>query len=236
MKVFLINLAKDTERLAVADAQLKRLGVDYERFDAVYAKALSNEKLDGGVNHFRWWCAVGRPVRAGEIGCAMSHYAIYTQIEDYACVLEDDVILDDRFSEVLNFVEKNIDCSKPQVFLLSDHTPFTSNAVNNDTPRICRCPEDMYTEGYVITRKAADALSKANWPMQCPCDWWGRWARHGIIELYHAYPTVCRQDQTQYASATVDGDTFRVSELPVHKWCWHKAKRLIGKTMDYLLK
>ena len=60
MKVYLINLDSETERLAAADAQLKRLGVEYERFPAVRGSALTKGERDVAVNGFRWWCAVGR--------------------------------------------------------------------------------------------------------------------------------------------------------------------------------
>ena len=233
MKVYLINLDKDKERLAAADAQLKRIGVAYERASAVYAKELPREELDVAVNKFRWWCAVGRPVRVGEIGCAMSHYMIYRKMTEPVCVLEDDVILDDRFSEVLDFVERKIDRARSQVILLSNHTRHIPNIPN--LPNLQTSHSDMFTEGYVLTPLAAQALLKANWPMQVPCDHWGRWVGRGIIELYHAFPTVCRQDQSQYTSGTVDKGCFRVTGLGPIAWCFHKFKRLIGKSLDSML-
>lgn len=233
MKVYLVNLDKDKERLAAADAQLKRLGVAYERVSAVYAKELPQEELEAAVNKFRWMCAMGRPVRAGEIGCAMSHYAIYRKVTEPVCVLEDDVILDDRFAEVLAYVEQHIDLARPQVILFSNHTKRIPNLPN--LPNLQTCTSDMYTEGYVITPSAAQVLLKANWPMQVPCDHWGRWVGRGLIELYHAFPTVCRQDQAQYESGTVDKGCFRVSELGPVAWAWHKAKRLVGKALDRML-
>ena len=233
MKVYLINLDKDKVRLAEADAQLKRIGVAYERVSAVYAKELPKEELNGAVNKFRWWCAMGRPVMVGEIGCAMSHYSIYRQMTEPVCVLEDDVVLDDRFPEVLAYVEQHIDPARPQVILLSNHTRYLPNLPN--LANLQTSTSDMYTEGYVLTPLAAKAILKANWPLQAPCDHWGRWARRGLIELYHAFPTVCRQDQTQYASGTVSKGCFRVSELGPTAWCLHKFKRLIGKTIDRTL-
>lgn len=228
MKVYLINLDKDKERLAAADAQLTRLGVAYERVRAVYAKELSQAELDAAVNKRRWKLAVGRPVRAGEIGCAMSHYMVYREMTEPVCMLEDDVILDERFQAVLKTVDQWIDPNRPQVVLLSNHTREIGSG-------IVRTQGDMYTEGYVITPSAAQALLKANWPMQVPCDHWGRWVGRGLIELYHAFPTVCRQDQAQYESGTVDKGCFRVSELGPVAWAWHKAKRLMGKTLDRML-
>ena len=77
MKVFLINLDRDQERLKAADAQLKALGVEYEWIPAVYGKSLSQEEKQRKVNRFRWWCAVGRSMTDGELGCALSHAAVY---------------------------------------------------------------------------------------------------------------------------------------------------------------
>ena len=233
MNVFLINLDKDVERLKSADAQLARLGVEYKRVSAVYAKELPSEEKRKSVNAFRWWCAVGRPVRDGEIGCALSHYGIYKAMTSSpVCILEDDVILDSRFKEVLTYVEHQIDTTRSQVVLLSNHT---KSGVNADGVSLRCATADMYTEGYVITPKAAQALIRANLPLQCPCDWWGRWVKRGIIELYHAFPTVCRQDQTQYESGTVEKGCFRVDDLPVIKFLVHKASRLVGKTIDKVL-
>lgn len=233
MKVLLINLEKDTDRLAAADRQLKRLGVAYERFPAVYAKDLPQDELAKSVNRFRWWCAIGRPVMVGEIGCAMSHYSIYRQMAEPTCVLEDDVVLDDRFPEVLAHVERHIDSTRPQVILLSNHTRYIPNLPS--IPNLQASTSDMYAEGYVLTPLAANAILKANWPLQAPCDHWGRWAKRGVIELYHAFPTVCRQDQTQYESGTVANGCFRVSELSVPMYVFHKSKRIIGKIIDNVL-
>ena len=65
MKVFLVNLDKNPERLAAADAQLRKLGVEYERFPAVYGADLPKAEKRQAVNRFRWWCAVGRPSGGG---------------------------------------------------------------------------------------------------------------------------------------------------------------------------
>ena len=237
MKIFVINLDDETERMAAVDSQLCNFGLQYFRISAVDARKQSEAWLTASVNHFRWWCIVGRPIRIGEIGCAMSHYAIYKKMQQddlkVACVLEDDVILDEKFSAALEFVERNADASRPQVFLLSNHT--TGVIDDNADCHIVACRSDMYTEGYVITRTAAKALLGANIPMQTPCDWWGRWVKQRIIELYHVFPTVCRQDQTQYVSGTVDANSFNVKNLSLPRFCLHKTLRVVGKLIDLTL-
>lgn len=228
MKVVLINLEKDQDRLRAADAQLKALGVDYERISAVYGKTIAPEARDRKVDRFRWWCAVGRPYTSGEVGCALSHFKAWESCETAVCVLEDDVILAPEFPAVLERVGKWINPAKPQVVLLSNHSGETGEGV-------CRSGGDMYTEGYVITHAAVKALRTSNNPLQTPCDWWGRWARRGVIELYHAFPTVCSQNQSQYESGTVQPGCLRVSELSLLAFAWHKLKRLVGKVLDRVL-
>ena len=236
MKVYLINLDKDVERLSAADVQLRRLGVDYERVSAIYARDLTTEEKLRAVNRFRWRCATGLTVRDGEIGCALSHYGIYRRIVEQnepACVLEDDVILDKKFKTVLRFVAEQLDITRPMVVLLSNHT---RKAILSETsPALVRAVADQYAEGYVMTPKAATALLKANWPLQVPCDHWGRWAKQGVIELYHANPTVCTQDQKQYASGTVGAAVTWASDMPFGQRMVYKFKRLLGLSYDKLL-
>lgn len=249
MKVFLINLDRDQERLRAADAQLKALGVAYERMPAVNGKELSREEKRSKVNRFRWWCAVGRPMTDGELGCALSHQKVYHRmVEDglpMACVLEDDVVLDVRFKAVLDALERRLDVAKPQVALLSNHSSPDGQLGDGyngfqSPPEVTELSlepvdADMFTEGYVVTQAGAAALLRANEPVITCCDWWGRWRRLGLIELYHAFPTVCRQNKAGYASHTTVGMMQPVKDLP---FLWRmicKFKRLIGKSLDRLM-
>ena len=77
MKTFVINLAKNNDRMLIMHAQLKRLGIKYERVDALYGKDMDSESKCRAVRTFRWHCAIGRRARDSEIGCALSHYKIY---------------------------------------------------------------------------------------------------------------------------------------------------------------
>lgn len=230
MKVFVINLDKDKDRMASVDAQLRKLGVDYERVSGVYAKEMSEVEQNRAVNRFRWWCAIGRPIISAEIGCALSHYNIYRSMKfgDAVCILEDDVMLADDFPIRLKEVESFVDYRKPQVIMLSSHNRPQSGT------GIVRSRSAMCTDAYVITQPAAKALIKANLPMQVPCDHWWRWERKGLIELYHALPTTVSQNQSQFGTST-QANADDVSKYPPLKWCLHKAKRVVGKAIDLCL-
>ena len=232
MKVFLINLDRESERLKFADDQLRRSGVAYERIPAVYGKLLSEEEKTASVNKFRCWCAYGQMLRDGEIGCGLSHCGIYRKMInenlDAVCVLEDDVILEENFKKQLEYAFENIDKSRPQVFLLSNHTQETS-----EIQEIRKTRTDMFAEGYVITRPAAELLLKVNFPMIVPCDHWGRWVKYYGLELFHAFPAVCSQNKQDFSSGTLDNTVKDVSKMSLIAWCFRKFKRLIGCIIDW---
>lgn len=205
MHVFVINLDKDKERLSIVSQRLKELGVSYERVAGINANEMTENERRDAVNKFRFWCVVGRQCRAGEIGCAMAHKKVYQQMCEQgisvACILEDDVVLDDRFPEILYYIERNMnmkDC-RPQVYLLSNHT---KKEYKDLTLRIVSINNDMYAEGYVLNSKGAKLLSRINYPMEAPCDWWGRWSHVYGLELNHVIPAACTQDTTRFASNT----------------------------------
>ena len=230
MKVFLINLDQDKEKLAFVDEQLKRLGVDYTRVAGIYGKSLPQVEYKAAFSKFRWWCAVGRPIVPAEIGCALSHYGIYRGMRagEVVCILEDDVILGEEFPARLKEVEQFVDVRKPQVVMLSSHRHERQGR------GVVRSSTAMCTDGYVITQPAAVALLKANLPMQVPCDHWWRWQKHGLIELFHALPTVVSQNQEEFGTSTQNG-AILVKDYPFCKKVIHKFKRCIGKSIDFIL-
>lgn len=234
MTVYLINLDQDQKRRLAAEAQLNRLAVPFQRIPAVYGKALPIEEQTASVNRFRWWCAMGRPIELGELGCALSHKKIYemmiAQALPVACILEDDVLLADAFPQQLTFVESRIDPTQPQVVLLSNHTKAVGK---NGTLQPART--DTCTEGYIITLPAARNLLKYNFPLKTPCDHWGRWVRYRIIQLYHAFPTVCTQDYDSFVSHIDISPLQNALKNSRLRRYTHKFKRLIGLTLDRLL-
>lgn len=245
--MFLINLKKNKERLLQAQARLGKLGVEFERIEAVYGKELSPEEKQKAVNRFRWWCAQGRKIRDGEIGCALSHYMIYKRMVaekiSCACILEDDNAYRENFAVVVEEIANRVDVMKPQVVLL---TNLTDDRAAGQGVEIRRTVSDSTASAYIITLPAAKALLTANLPMHVPCDYWVRWTKRGLIELYHAFPTLAAQDGRQlcingiktnkeFTSDIEVGKVDRVSEYGITSFLFHKAKRLIGFVIDSLL-
>lgn len=98
MRVFYINLDGAQERRCFMERQAERLGLVFERFPAVLAAAI------GDAEAARIGRAWERPLTKPEIGCFLSHHAVWTKIaagDHPVLVLEDDAVLSPRLTGLL---------------------------------------------------------------------------------------------------------------------------------------
>lgn len=102
MRTFVLNLEHNTERKKYMQDILKGIPIDYEFFPAVYGRNIENisEVYDSELAQKK----SKRQLNAGEIGCALSHKAIYKKMIDenipQALILEDDISLSSDFYSV----------------------------------------------------------------------------------------------------------------------------------------
>ena len=245
MKVFVINLARRPERMRFIAEQLANVEVAYERIDAVDGAALAKDDLQRLSNRFRWWCARGYMPRAGEIGCAMSHRSVWRKMKDAEdcafCVLEDDVSVSERFSEMLDKAESFAAGSASPVAILL--TLFCAEP-QGGLAEGCfgRISWAALTGGYVLNREAARRLLAATERLDSPIDEWARWAKRGGVQLYAAIPSVCSQSEygsetfdSPFASDTLERDTVLVSDMKPTRRFFHKCLRLVGRTLDKMI-
>lgn len=200
VKIFLVNLDRNPERLAFMDEQLQRLGIGYERISAVDGRKLSRREKRSQVNYLRSFFAVDRMLLDGEIGCALSHLKIYRRMwdDDLECavVLEDDVKLEDDFGEVLKEARQFVDINKPQVVLFSSFADGENSRLRKG---IVKSPKTFWcTDAYLITLPAAKIILRDNYPVSVYADAWKRWERYYGMELYRIYPESAHQDQVTY--------------------------------------
>lgn len=103
LHLYIVSLKKDIDKRNKIISILESYNIDYEFIDAIYGKELSDL-----VRQEHIYKSTGKildrefPPTPGEIGCTLSHIKTYEKIVnlniDWACILEDDVILDQRFS------------------------------------------------------------------------------------------------------------------------------------------
>lgn len=106
LNIYVVSLKKDVKKRELISKTLEGFGLKYRFIDAVYGKDLSEDVLNSyrvksvGKIHDR-----GYSMTPGEIGCTLSHINAYKDMLDndlsWACILEDDVILDERFKDFI---------------------------------------------------------------------------------------------------------------------------------------
>ena len=198
MKVFVINLKRDVAKREAVAKRLESAAVDFEFVEAVYGKDIPSVELDR-LCDFRKMRRIGRELTPGEIGCALSHLAIYDRIVreniDVACVLEDDVIVAPAFRKV---TEKGADFirGKRAVMLLEESLGGWSAG------RLCYCynavrlGNGFCTHAYLVTKESAEALCAFLRPVVRVADCWGTLVARGIVDLYGVSPTPTMVDLT----------------------------------------
>ncbi|MFN3664318.1 glycosyltransferase family 25 protein, partial [Yoonia sp.] len=103
--IWLINLDRDTDRLAAMQRQLDAMGLDYTRFPAIYGKDRA-EELAQRVDAQAYARNMGQEISPGHMGCYASHVAVWDLLAGsphrVALILEDDVVFHDDFLESLD--------------------------------------------------------------------------------------------------------------------------------------
>lgn len=171
--IWLINLPKDTERLAKMQAQLKELGLSAQIFEAVNG-AERAEELAPRVKPAAYLANTGQPIIPGHIGVYASHKEVWDMFlasdKEFALIFEDDVVFHEDFLEALttglaghahwdllrfNAIRAKLPLSRGTLgrYSLNAYVgPFTGNAA------------------YLINRNAAEKLVAQIWPQTRPLD------------------------------------------------------------------
>ena len=175
MRTFLVNLERRPDRLAAMAAQLARLGLPFERFDAVDAKSVDPAVLSAP---FAEEGPLGR-LSPGDKACTYSHIHIWRMIADgpdeYVTVLEDDVVLADSAPEFLSdsgWIPKGVGLVKPERYgdrnqLIVIGKPRLTVKGRILAPLLSR---HTGTGGYIISREAACRLAGIKEKIALPVD------------------------------------------------------------------
>jgi GR25 family glycosyltransferase involved in LPS biosynthesis len=120
MNIYIISLIRDEKKRAEISRVLNELNLNYEFIDAVYGKdlprdSISNLNVKGKISRR------GYVATPGEIGCSFSHIKAMKEIvksdTQWGCILEDDVILDERFKKFILSANESL-YSEKDVYVL----------------------------------------------------------------------------------------------------------------------
>ncbi len=181
---------------------LKLQGISYEIFDAIYSKIsptqlhpLILEHLHSSFMVEDLWafcknekhppCALknffyalkhcGKRMGFGELGCYASHYSLWQkciELNEAICILEDDIIVKERFKESLEFCYQHInELGYIRLMHLEENVAKQKTLIKG-VSQILNFKDGIGTQGYVLAPKAAQKLLKYSakeWVMPIDC-------------------------------------------------------------------
>ena len=192
---------------------LKKFNIETEIMIGVNGKTASDEEIDPRVSPLYKELAP-----KGAIGCALSHMNVWIRFlqtnDEYAIVFEDDVMLEDNFTDKLNKalleVPETYDilylgcigCDNNQDFnifkvsnLLFGKTNPLQNNYNQLTDNIASNDFAIGTHAYIVSRKGAQKLLlELDGKLESPIDnSITKLVSEGIIESYMVTPRIAHQ-------------------------------------------
>ncbi|MEI7682516.1 MAG: glycosyltransferase family 25 protein, partial [Betaproteobacteria bacterium] len=241
MHIFVINLPDALERRESITRQLKGLGLPFEIFPAIRGKTLTPEERRLHYDENKFIRNVGSTASAGELGCSLSHIAVYRLIVErnipHACILEDDAWLNPNLPQLLQAIEQKFYSENMDVFLLS----WAKIVCNKLSARIWSSyhATNVYlaycTHGYVVSNVAARSLIDALYPVKNTADCWGWIRRHRIVKVQAVVPPCITQDLSYGSSvsrlATEAESIIKRSGL---RLVLHKSIRALWLVLDHI--
>jgi glycosyl transferase family 25 len=180
--IYVISLKRATQRRAASKRALDEMGAPFTFFDAVDGSRLTEAEVaaaydgEGNARQYK------RPLSLPEIGCYLSHYALWKRIVDEnldgAVILEDDFEADESFRKVVDAI-RSAPLSGALVKLFSRKRVMGVTVASLGEPGRLVAPNRVpgLTLGYALDRTAAEMLLANALPFTRPLDmdikhWW----------------------------------------------------------------
>jgi len=185
MNAYIINLASAVDRREYARKAL----APFASFKKVFVEGVDGRALSEGergtlFDHEKCYRRYGRYARPGEIGCTLSHVKCWNTLlesgDNYALILEDDIIPAAGLDDALKFLVPRIDGDAPRVALLSGGFWYVSAEKPRGPYRLAGVFDAWFTHAYLINRKAAERMRAAGKKPFWVADDWRYIASRGV--------------------------------------------------------
>tara|TARA_X000000950_G_scaffold212707_1_gene255917 strand:- start:93 stop:887 length:795 start_codon:yes stop_codon:yes gene_type:complete len=151
VQALVINLERSKSRLDFQNQQLKKLGIFFERIDAIDATHLNEDTYQVHANSWE------RPLRRTEVACALSHLSAWQKVisgDRPYLILEDDALLSNHTKLLIDALapRSDYDC-------ITLETRMRRKTISRKKQRICK--------GFWLSRLIQDksgAAAYALWP------------------------------------------------------------------------
>uniref|UniRef100_A0A0N5BWU0 Glycosyltransferase 25 family member n=1 Tax=Strongyloides papillosus TaxID=174720 RepID=A0A0N5BWU0_STREA len=231
-KIYLINLKRRNERMEKMNEILKTIGFMYERWEAVDGKNLNDEEISKKIKFLPNYIDPyhKRPMKKGEIGCFLSHYAIWEDVVknnlNKVIVFEDDIRFSKNATGILRRLVSDLDTTKQKwdfiYFGRRKENPKAKEYFIPGHKHLSSVTYSYWTLGYALSKSGAEKLLAGN-PLQKmmaldeyipimynnhPFDEWKNHFPNRNLEAYTVYPLIVTPErytnEPGYVSDTED--------------------------------
>lgn len=225
MKIFLINLPYQKDRLVNMSKQLEDRGLKYEIFPAVVGKELTEDFILQFYDK-TFYDNRNHSYPMGMIGCALSHFFIYEKMVKenipQALILEDDVVLSSDFN--LDFLTKYASlASEDEMHLLFYHK-FTTIELYKDQRALINGKYSNYklndiqglvsTGCYFISNKIAKTMYENLLPLKTYPDEWVTFSKNKYFDqLNVVYPFIIDSALLQSSISAISSSSIIINKF-----------------------
>lgn len=226
MKCYVINLERSPDRLTHIRERLASLDVQFERITAVDGQHLSGDFGD-------------TPLTSGEVACFLSHIKCWEKIslghDEYAVVLEDDVMISDdgaAFLKNYDWIPKKSNIVKIETYNQNCFVSRIGKKVRGDRAVHKLSSWHSGTAAYIISKnKAKQLILEASGGLNCPVDFFMFDRLQGKLwngDVYQLVPALCIQydrlsDNIDHFNSMIKHTTVKPNDFKGH------GKNLTGK-------
>lgn len=198
-KIFVISLLSATARRQNIEEQMRRQSIPFEFIDAIDGKLLQKSDVRiqwDEVKKFPVW------LTPGALGCSLSHLAAYEKIVQlnlpYAIILEDDCVLLESFSIVLQELSSLMTENSVLMFYYASWNILELKKSTVTTIRSFQIAEANNIDGlitttaYCISNGAARKMNKNLYPVRVSADKWDTFYANNLFDVIRfVYPMCC---------------------------------------------
>ncbi len=239
--IYIINLKKDTEKKDHMQELCNKNSLECQFIDAVYGRDLSKNYIEQINDKNKSIREYGKELTSGEIGCTLSHIAIYKQMIEQdienAIIFEDDIDIKEGFSSVINSTD-----NFPQdweVMLLGYYSQVSNeketkaslrynNKVTGNFKSVRLVQLAYGTHGYMINRKGAEKLLKELTLIIKPIDHYT-----GIdtyVNMYAIHPRVVMLNEKFKEQSSITLERNESQNKRIHEKEMPMTKKILKKT------
>lgn len=179
LPAYVINLDRSPERLCAVTNAFGKFGIQLERFAGI--DALNNsEVVEQALNRIAFKCYMRRDAAQGEVGCALSHFALWDSLthigHEFILVVEDDAVPTEHVLRIGELAAALPDDWEILLLFSGGKVPLCSIRAGSLTIKRYLKP-GYYAVGYLVHRRILKhrALWQREQPVRFALDAWRFW-------------------------------------------------------------